>query len=105
VVGVISRRVSCSHPLHVHAQMEAVGGEAVPMAVVGVTRTPLLDNDRARVMRVRVEPGVSIPAHALCNDALMIPLRSLEVDFVLGETRMRHLERGVAIYIPGSGTV
>ena len=53
----------------------------------GITRTTILDNDEARVVRVRFAPGSGEPVHAHPNDLLTIQLTGGRVEIVTGTER------------------
>jgi len=50
----------------------------------GITRTPLLDNQDARVVRVQFAPGAREPTHAHPNDLVTVQLTEGKVQILLG---------------------
>jgi quercetin dioxygenase-like cupin family protein len=53
----------------------------------GITRTTLIDNADARIVRVRFAPGSREPVHAHPNDLLTVQLTPGKYDIVLGSSR------------------
>lgn len=66
----------------------------------GVTRTPLRDDAKSSVVRVRFESGAKEPPHTHPYDVLLIPLADRAVDFNIGGESIKTLKVGVVKFIP-----
>jgi quercetin dioxygenase-like cupin family protein len=67
----------------------------------GITRTPVLENEEARITRVRFAPSAREPLHTHPFDLIVVQLTPGRVELQLGnETSVREYTAGNAIFLP-----
>ena len=67
----------------------------------GITRTTLVDNNDARIVRVRFSPGAAEPLHDHPNDLLTIQISTGKLDVQMGtEHRAQEREPGFVQFLP-----
>lgn len=81
-------------------RFRAPAGPATP-APPGITRTPVLDNEDARVARVEFAPGAAESVHSHPVDLVVVPLTSARLEIQQGSDRtVRAYASGEAIFLP-----
>jgi len=67
----------------------------------GITRTPVLDNEEARVARVGFAPGAAEPVHSHPVDLVVVPLTPGRLEIQQGSDKtVRAYTPGEAIFLP-----
>lgn len=81
-------------------RFRAPAGPATP-APPGITRTPVLDNEEARVVRVGFAPGAAEPVHSHPVDLVVVPLTAGRLEIQQGADKtVRAYTLGEAIFLP-----
>ena len=66
----------------------------------GITRTPIRDDAKATVTRVRFEPNAEEPPHTHPNDVIIVPVMSGPVELRIGAARITTLAPGDVQFVP-----
>lgn len=68
--------------------------------VAGIARTPIRDDAKATVTRVRFEPNAAEPPHTHPTDVIIVAVMAGAVDFRIGDTRITSLVPGQVQFVP-----
>lgn len=68
--------------------------------IIGIARTPIRDDAKAAVARVRFDPNAAEPPHTHPNDVIIVAVTGGPVDFRIGDARITTLAPGEVHFVP-----